>query len=204
MKSPDYRPDQVHIEYDLFIDPTSRYRMKLFHGTLKERAEKIKEEGFKITDESNEMALGIGVYFSRSLEDASYYASDKDWRYRLVDEENAVIEVEIPDDIEICEAINYQGIGTFYQNYDSWCKRQIISEIAEKQGVDDIWSADYSEDEVEDKCFELYREDAKAFRDDYYKGGEGCEMLCTPTQCVLYDKEVAEQLKGDEITIHDV
>lgn len=171
--------------------------MKLYHGTSLENANKIKEEGFKVVP-SYEMAMGLGAYFTPQKESAENYV--RDWNKR--GEKGAIIKFNLPESVHICPIMNYEGIGTFYQNYESWCRDQIIEEIAEQQGVD-YDEADYSDDEVEEKCFELYQEDAELFTEDIFQK-DGCQAVCSESQCVIYDPAIIQLIRGNNIHIHGI
>ncbi|XP_058615266.1 uncharacterized protein LOC131529495 [Onychostoma macrolepis] len=100
---------------DSYIEPADGRVYRMYHGTSREAAEKIKVSGFK---PSSKGMLGPGVYLSRDLEKASKYPLDLDEHRKVV--------LRVKVDVGRVKKIDHQGHPlqyTWHENgYDTaWC-----------------------------------------------------------------------------------
>lgn len=187
-------------------------RNRWFHGTGLENAMKILKEGFKITEDTGEAALGFGVYFTNDIERARHYAERN--------EKPAIIEIELPDECFVTrEVSDLTGtFGTLEQHakndLEFFDRDYTFDEIIEDDQIQQIYidrygSLDEARKKFDDEGWSLLElEDVmnldytingyKMFIDErtWELVDEGVQVGVRGSQMVVYDKKLLKKIKA--------
>lgn len=180
--------------------------MKLYHASSNENIESIIKNGFEIK-ESLESALGFAVYFSRIKENAMQYGKH-------------VIEIDLDIDSKyMCKRSFIDKMPIFTQLRDSYTLYNIIEQIKQnpqndpieylnneymdfsnigfdesKEAIDILSNKfDFDENIAENKAKNTYIKEAKDWAEEELENG--CKIVCSPSQCAIYDIDILKNIK---------